>query len=278
MAKAKKAVARTPVKPAPPPVRRAPTPPVKAVDPVQPGKQLATGSWRERAALSVAAGKKASALIPAQTGSFLSFRNGVITLGGVKMENPLPLVILAYGFERSYYSGPYQPDVQATPDCYSYDGVAPHPQAKVPQNDRCSACRFNEFGSAENGKGKACKEGARFVAIHADSLESVAKIATATIVQAKLSVLNSKGFRSYCGVFEEAGVPIWQGITQLTVVPDSKSQYATSFQNETAEGLGDEHMDAIALRVDEAEKMMVQPYPELEVKAPPTRTAARRKF
>jgi hypothetical protein len=251
----------------------------KAVATVAP-KAVALGGWRERAAKSIAAGKAASAKLPQQSGNFISFRGGTPSLGGVNLPNPLPLVILAYGYERTYYSKPYQPDVLTAPDCYSFDGAAPHPQSKVPQADRCVQCRFNEFGSAANGKGKGCKEGARFAAIHADALDSPEKIAAATIVQGRLSVLNSKGFRTYVGFFEEAGTPIWSSVTQLQVAPDSKSQYAVGFQNVVAE-LDDADLDAISARVDEAEKLLTQPYPELEeapVAAPKGAPARRRKF
>ena len=128
--------------------------------------------------------RQASAKLPQRSGNFLSFRGGRVSLGGVKLPNPLPLVILAYDAERAYYSKPYQPDVMASPDCYSYDKLMPHENAKVPQADKCSECRFNEFGSAPNGKGKACKEGAKFAAIHADALESPEKIAAAQIIRA----------------------------------------------------------------------------------------------
>lgn len=243
------------------------------------GKQVAvSGGWRERAAKSIASGKAASAKLPQQSGNFISFRGGAPSLGGVNLQNPLPLVILAYEHERAYYSKPYQPDVLSAPDCYSYDGDAPHEKAKVPQADKCKDCRFNEFGSAQNGKGKGCKEGAKFAAIPADALESPERIASATIVQGRLSVLNSKGFRNYVGYFEDSGVPIWGSVSMLTVTPDSKSQYAVAFSNTVAE-LDDTDLDAIALRVDEADKLLSQPYPDVEEapKAAPARGAPARK-
>jgi hypothetical protein len=243
---------------------------------VIPPKSIAVGGWRERAAKSIAAGKLATARLPQQTGNFISFRGGSPSLGGVNLPNPLPLVILAYGAERAYYSKPYQPDVLSAPDCYSFDGIAPHPQAKVAQSDACSQCRFNEFGSAANAKGKACKEGARFAAIHADALESPEKIAAATIVQGRLSVLNSKGFRVYAGYFEEKEVPIWQSVSMLHVSPDSKSQYAVAFTNTVAD-LDDTDLDAIAARVDDAERLIVQPYPDIEDAAPAKAQAPARK-
>src|SRR5512139_2042957 len=129
---------------------------------VAPQKAVLNINWKERAAESVAKSKAVAAKLPQSSGNKLSFKGGVITLAGNRLDNPLPLVILAYGYERSYYSTAYQPDVFTTPDCYSLDGVAPAANSTVPQSDRCATCRFNEYGSAPNGKGKGCKEGAIF--------------------------------------------------------------------------------------------------------------------
>ena len=46
-------------------------------------------------------------------------------------------------------------------------------------------------------------------------------------------------------------------------MPDSGSQYAASFISSVAE-LDDADLDAISARVDEAEKMLAQPYPDLD--------------
>jgi hypothetical protein len=242
---------------------------------------VVAGGWRERAAQSVTKSKEALAKLPAASGNFISFRNGQMTLGGNRLDNPLPVIIIAHGYERTYYSRPYQPDAISAPDCYSFDGDAPHDQSQVPQADRCAQCRFNEFGSATNGKGKGCKEGARMAMIHADALNAddpVAAIASAQIVQARLSVLNSKAFRAYAGYFDD--MPMWTSVTEIECVPDSKSQYATSFRNLVAE-MDDDILDAIAARVGEAEKQLVEPYPEPQEQAPKPaakKRAAKRKF
>jgi hypothetical protein len=250
----------------------------KAVVPAK-SRAIVPGGWREQAAKSIDASKTALAKLPQASGNFISFRGGAITLAGNTLQNPLPIVLLAHGYERSFYSKPFQPDVAASPDCYSYDGETPHPDAKVPQSDNCSQCRYNQFGSAQNGKGKGCKEGARLAFIMADALEGADRVAGAVILQGRLSVLNSKNFRSYAGFFAESGAPTWSSVTLLRNEPDSKSQYLTTFVNEVVE-LDDDIMDAIAARVAEAEKLLVQPYPELEAAKPqvPVRTAGKRKF
>lgn len=221
-------------------------------------KSVVVGNWRERAAQSIAKSKEVAAKLPQSSGNKLSFKGGVISLAGNRLDNPLPIVILAYGYERTYYSTAYQPDVFTTPDCYSLDGVVPAANATVPQSDRCATCRLNEYGSAPNGKGKGCKEGAVFAAIHADALESPEKIMAAQIVTGAPSVLNSKGFRSYMDALLPNG-PSWSVITMLTNEPDSRSQYALSFQATVFEQ-DDETMNALAARLDEAEREITKGY------------------
>jgi hypothetical protein len=237
---------------------------------VSTGRAVALPSWRERAAKSINSSKAAVARLPQATGNFLSFRGGVITLNGQNLGNQLPLVLLAYTGERSYYAQAFQPDVAASPDCYSYDGIAPHAEASIAQSDACANCRFNEFGSAENQKGKACKEGAKLAFIHADALKSPDSVLAAQIYQARLSVLNAKGFRSYVenNFSTDDGGPSWAVISNLECRPDSKSQYAVSFMATLLDG-DDALLDAIASRVDEAEKLLAVPYPVLEQRPAP---------
>ena len=152
------------------------------------------------------------------------------------------------------------------------------PDAKTPQNETCETCHFNQFGSADNGKGKGCKEGSRLVFLSADQCKSVEAVAGASLAQARLSVLNSKTFRNYIeNVFGDDAT--WTSISMLTCRPDPKSQYAVNWEPVVLD-VDDTIMNAIADRVDEAEKLLIQPYQDIE-EAPPAKSATparRRKF
>jgi hypothetical protein len=244
----------------------------KALVPRAPTTLATPGSWRERAKQSINTSRQTLAKLPQMGGNFLSFRGGAISAGGNQIANPLPLILLAHGFERTYYSKPFDPNATESPDCYSYDGVRPHEKSAVPQSDTCGTCRLAEFGSAANGKGKACREGSRLAFIHGDTLaKGPSAIAAATIWQARLSVLNAKTFRSYVEAIFGDEDPTWSRLTTLENRPDPKTQYAVSFVASVFEG--DALLDAIAARVDEAERLMLMPYPEFDeapaAKAPP---------
>lgn len=249
-------------------------PPVgKSLAPAAGKSVTIVGSWRDRAAASMQAMAVTQAKLPSETGNFLSFKGGVISHGGTVLENPLPVVILAVSSERSYYSSDYNPDNGATPDCYSQNGSTPHANAAIPQNDSCASCRFNEFGSARTGSGKACKEGAKIALIHANVLDSPGMIEAAPIVTARVSVLNAKTLRSYMDALKSKGLTLWQDITEITNRPDPKSQYAVSFLRIGAD-LDDATLDAISAREEAAQELLSQPYPEPREKAAPAQRAA----
>jgi hypothetical protein len=235
---------------------------------------MTTGSWRDRAATALAKTSTTLAKLPTGGSNFLSFKNGILSLGGQTLATPMPVVVLAEGFERSYYAKAYQADVKSSPDCYSYDNIGPHAEAKTPQSDVCRTCRMNAFGSS--GKGKACKEGARVVMMHADALNNPESIGEAQLVQGRLSVLNSRVFGAYAKAVTGQGKALWQDVTSMDVKPDPKSQYAVTWRPEGV-ALDDETLDAISERVEEAEDMISAPYPDMD-EAAANPLPGRRKF
>lgn len=75
---------------------------------------------------------------------------------------------------KLYYENPFDPNAQAGgPDCASIDGITPDfvpaivdkETNKCPKN--CKNCYFNQFGTALQGKGKACKDYKRLVIMFA---------------------------------------------------------------------------------------------------------------
>lgn len=69
---------------------------------------------------------------------------------------------------KTYFAKKYTDDEHSEnqrPDCYSYDGVAPSPNAGSKQAEKCAVCPHNVWGSRvsedNTGKGKACQDNAR---------------------------------------------------------------------------------------------------------------------
>lgn len=58
---------------------------------------------------------------------------------------------------RGYYKAPPRAGEKGKPpDCWSPDMLAPSPQSTDKQCDTCAECPHNQFGTARDGRGKAC--------------------------------------------------------------------------------------------------------------------------
>lgn len=233
---------------------------------------IVPGGWRERAAQSIALNQTKVSVLPSASGNFVSFKGGSISLSGRNVGNLLPIVMFDYTYLRQWFSKQYTPDSQASPDCYSLvKDTAPHPKAAVPQSDACLQCRYNEFATSSNGKGKACQEGSRFVFIEASALSSQAAVLAAPIWSARASYLNSKHLSRYVNNPGFNKVPLWGVVTELHCNPDGTSQYALDFVPQQV-AIEEDILDAINARMDEAQRLLVAEFP---VVTEPERPAAR---
>lgn len=238
-------------------------------DTVDSGKRVA--SWRDRAMASVNRQKKQADKLPTGGGGdFLSFKGGVLSLGGATLANPLRVVVIDFQAERAYYDEPFRPGEKTSPACYSYDLDEPHEKAKNKQSDKCLTCEWNQFGTSENGRGKACKEGARVVFMAADQLDNPAE---AKLVQGRLSVTNSRIFDRFVRALGETAT--WQVSVDFHVKGHPTNQYEVAFRD--VESVDEDALDALSARVGDAEALLSAPYPEFdETPAPKGRAPARR--
>lgn len=73
---------------------------------------------------------------------------------------------------KTFYAKAWDKDAEPTaPDCYSLDGIKPHPESESPQNDLCAQCPHNAWGSKIGPQGqqlKACTDQKRLAIVAAD--------------------------------------------------------------------------------------------------------------
>ena len=111
-------------------------------------------------------------------GSTVSVRNGVMEVGDQPIPgNQFAAVILDAVRMNTFYPGAFDPQNILPPTCYALhreeSQLAPHPDmAKAPnffqpQAQTCNGCPHNEFGSGQNGKGKACTNRRRLLMLNA---------------------------------------------------------------------------------------------------------------
>lgn len=101
----------------------------------------------------------------------ISIKNSAFTLitaDGEKSEvqtRYLDVVILVGNpnVSKQYFEGPYDPDKDSGPACFSHNGVGPSSQCSKPQHTTCLGCPKNEWGTGKKSDGtpsdgKACAD------------------------------------------------------------------------------------------------------------------------
>ncbi len=85
-------------------------------------------------------------------------------------------IIVDFVSFNAYYEGIYNPDNVVPPNCFAIgtvknDDLAPSESSPEPQDEGCGSCKgcwANAFKSADNGKGKACKQSIRVAVLLED--------------------------------------------------------------------------------------------------------------
>ena len=110
-------------------------------------------------------------------GNKISVRGKGFTFQKLALGNPLELVIVNFSYTNQYYDTPYNPDQYVPPACYAKsmteDELAPFANSPKAQGsatpdeagESCTGCWANAFGSAAQGRGKACSNRVSLVVI-----------------------------------------------------------------------------------------------------------------
>jgi hypothetical protein len=99
------------------------------------------------------------------SGKRISIRGGVFRMivDGKEIaqneERAMNIVIVSANsaVSRTYYEGTYEEGKNIAPTCWSNDGISPDSKVSEPQAGKCASCPQNIAGSAEQGKGRACR-------------------------------------------------------------------------------------------------------------------------
>ncbi len=255
-------------------------------------KTTAVAKWDEELArqAELAAGMENSTA----TGQFFGLKSGVLSFNDAPLpNNEMAVIVLDAVLENVYYEGKYDPDSPQSPMCFAFGRdektMAPHKIVVEASNQQCGAsglcsgCEMNEFGTAEVGRGKACRNTRRLAMIPAGTLENgkfkpftdEEHFESASIAFMKLPVTSVKGYAAY--VKQVAGAlkrPPHAIFTKVKVVPDPKSQFKVTF--EPLSQVPDDLLGAVMQRHEEAKSVIDFPYtPFEEEEAPPPRRGAK---
>lgn len=209
-------------------------------------------------------------------GKFLSVKGGILTWNGAPVpNNKLPVIVLDHVMENVMYEGEYDPESPSSPACFAFGRdektMEPHQvvvDAKTGQEGPCHSCPMNVFGSADKGRGKACKNTRRLGLISAGAFgpgdkfklitdpEYYEKSETAFF---KLPVTSVNGFAGFVKQVASALKRPPHGIiSRLSIVPDAKSQFKVVF--EPMQNVPDALMSAVMKRREEIKGLIEFPY------------------
>lgn len=222
--------------------------------------------------------KAAAVAEPLQAGTWLSARGGQLAIG----ETVLPgaqaaVIVLDMVRENTYYEGKFDPDNPMPPVCYALgresDEMFPHLDMQKdlsyfkPQHVEngqvlgCDGCPLNQWGSADQGRGKACQNRRRLTLIPAgyytprkgsrdfdlqlfDDPEHFAKTEQ---VFFKLPVTSVNNWSKYVNQVATAlRRPPHGVVTRLSIEPHQQFQYEVRF--EAVEAIPDELAEVLMSR------------------------------
>lgn len=176
---------------------------------------------------------QAGAAIEAPTSNFISTRGGRLSYQGNEIPgNKMNVIIVASMMENHYYTDRFDPDNLTSPKCFAFseDGtdMAPHELSAEKQSETCATCPHNVFGSADVGRGKACKNIRKLGIITEDGLDDVSAAELAVL---KIPVTSVKEWGAYVNSLNaNFSLPPFAVVTEVSVVPDPKFQFRIKFK------------------------------------------------
>ena len=231
--------------------------------------------WEEEmkaAAVKQAAGEKVFGVGVSR----INISGGVMMVDGDAVEgNSLDVVVLAAVPLNEYYSKPYDPRTPTVPTCYAYgdpnaadpeDGMAPGDveEKQGDDNGLCAGCWANQMGSADVGRGKACKNARRLLLVTEDAVESGEALTAAEPRSLSVPVMSVKNWAKYVKdvLAEELKRPFYGVVTTVSVVPDPKSQFKVQFAFKELINFDQPLWDAMKAKTAAAMKDIINPFPK----------------
>lgn len=233
-------------------------------------------NWEQQMKDDAAKVKKQVASI--SLGQFISMKGGTLSFQGTPFPgNKLPCVILTSVLHNAYYPDGFDPSSPSSPSCYAFDekmegdekAMAPHDQSPDKQSDNCPDCQWNKFGTADKGKGKACKNGVRIAVIHSDSLKADVKDSTIELLNVPATSL--KGWAAFVKQLEDVGNgSLFSVTTEIGVSPLPQGGYMLTFT--VLKQVDKKAIGPLFMRARDAARGLIFPYPVIELAQAPAKS------
>ena len=222
-------------------------------------------TWKEEMA-SIAKAAAAAEAAANQGLPFLSTQGGQLKFNNEALPgNQLVVSILDYVFENVYYEGRYDADNPQGPKAFALardpeDMVWHENSAPEYAGKPCKGSDILQWGSAETGKGKACRETRRLALVPVGTLKdgelsllNEAAVLASPLAFLRLPVTSVKGFSTYVQTTANVlGRPPLGIATRIYIEPSAKNQFSVKF----------EALEVLMTRRNEALQVIETPYPK----------------
>jgi len=166
---------------------------------------------------------------------FMTVQHGNMKIRGIAVPgNKVDVIVVGSIIEYAYYEDQFDPDNIKAPVCFSHGlnekELKPHEASTKIQSENCITCPKNRFGSADNGKGKACKNTRKIAMI--SEISSINDVEKADVVYLKIPVTSVKTWSQYVLELASKKLSTLQVLTRITSKSHPKTQVAVSFEQE----------------------------------------------
>lgn len=189
----------------------------------------------------------------------ISLKNGVIRIGDQKLDE-LNVIVADFTCEKTFHEKGYVEGENTTPVCFAFGDVEadlkPHPTSAKPQAENCATCPHNRFGTADQGKGKACRDHRRLMVLPGDVKPD--DVPTAESLMLSIPPTSIKGWATYIKGLKELGRTPWSVITNMVTGP-LKSAFGVFFK--LADEVDGRVYMAIKKRQPALREQLIAPYP-----------------
>lgn len=216
----------------------------------------------------------------------INTRGGILTIDDAPVDgNNLDVVIIGWLHENQLYEGEFTPGQPTVPVCYAFndpnneeadpeDTMGAHKEAEKPQGtdepwadgeagNACDGCWANKMGTAEKGRGKACKNIRRLMVITPDALESAEALENAEMRQLSVPVMSVKFWTKFANtIADDLGRDPSGVVCNVSTKQDAKANFVVLFEYQSPIEFTQELWDAMEKKRAEAMKELLAPYPK----------------
>lgn len=241
--------------------------PAKVEKAVPTGQELA--KWEEELANAADADEAIAKGMGVGNGiKSIGTSGGHFTVDDEDAGTVMRVIVLGQLIEHAFYTAGYDPDNREIPVCFAFgtdsEEMAPHDESEEKQNDICATCPMHQFGSADKGRGKACKQQYKLLVLPEDALENGIDESQARIM--KVYVTSGKAWAPYVSnLAKVVRKPTWAVITEIEIKPGgngTKAQHHMTFKR--ADDIEPQHYAELKARTATARDDLSRPFKRFE--------------